>query len=138
MRLILVIILFIVCICIFCSLSTYGNLNIFGKVWLSVVLFICFCIGGTIVNSCVLSEEENEKINQIVATYGDTYVKVEGDIIYVNVNGEWLNLSKIEVVGSLTKDCTIEYEGHLIYLGHSGTVSTLKVLEDSGFLDSEN
>lgn len=138
MRLSLVILLFIVCICIFCFLNAYKTISGFGKVWLFIVLFICFCIGGTTINSCVLSKEENDKINQIVETYGDTYVKVEGDIIYVKINDEWLNLSKVKVVGSLTKDCIIEYEGHSIYLGHSGAVSTLRVLEESGFLGSED
>ena len=138
MRLTLVIILFIVCICIFCFLSRYKSLRGFGKVWLFVVLLICFCLGGTIVNSCVFTREENEKIKQIVETCGDTYVKVEGDIIYVNIKGKWLNLSKVKVVGSLTKDCTIEYEGKTIYLCHSGTVSTLKVLETAGFLGSKD
>lgn len=137
MRLALLILLFIVCISIFYSVSVRNKLRAFGKVWLFIVLFILFCIGGTLVNSCVLTREENKKVQEIAEICGDTYVKVEGDIIYVNIEGDWLNSSKIKVVGSLTKDCTIEYDGKVVYLGHSGVVSALQVLEDAGFLKSE-
>lgn len=130
--------LLIVCIVIFILVSVRKKLKLIGKVWLLVVLFIFFCLGGTTINSCVLPKIERQKIEKIADTLGDTYVKVEGDIIYVKINNEWVNLSKIKVVGSLTKDCTIEYDGKEIYLGHSGIVSALQVLQDMGFLKEGN
>lgn len=112
-----------------------------GKTFLFITIVVGICLfffGGEIINLNHLPAETLEKVNEakekLYNTFGDLYIKTEGNSVYVDINGEWVNVDDIAVVGEFTKDNTINYEGKDIYLGHSGVYNTIKVLEDVGLL----
>ena len=67
----------------------------------------------------------------------DSYIKSKGNKIYVRVNDEWLDLDKVSILGTFTKDCVIEYDGREIKLSESGLKSTIKTLEYVGLLKNK-
>ena len=112
-----------------------------GKTF-KVILIICavclFFFGGELINLNFLPADTLEKVEEaklkLQNTFGDLYMKTEGSSVYVDINGKWVNLNDISIVGEFTKDNTINYDGKDIYLGHSGVYNTIKVLQDVGLL----
>lgn len=112
-----------------------------GKTFKFITLIVVVCLfffGGEIINLNHLSAETLAKVNEakerLYNTFGDLYIKTEGNSVYVDINGDWVNVDDIAVVGEFTKDNVINYDGKDIYLGHSGVYNTIKVLEDVGLL----
>lgn len=131
-----VIVWFLVVLVLFIFIKRKFRLHRYGLIGLGFLAIILWVGGGTLINSNTIPPETQEKIDEITAVYGDTYIKTKGSDIYIKINDEWLNLSDINVVGSvLTDDLSIEYEGKEIYLGHSGVVNVIKTLEALGLID---
>lgn len=112
-----------------------------GKTFKVLVIVGALCLfffGGEVINLNHLPKGTLEKVNlakeQLQNTFGDLYIKTEGNSVYVDINGAWVNVDDITVVGEFTKDNVINYDGKDIYLGHSGVYNTIKVLEDVGLL----
>lgn len=112
-----------------------------GKTFKVLVIVCALCLfffGGEVINLNHLPKGTLEKVNlakeQLQNTFGDLYIKTEGNSVYVDINGAWVNVDDITVVGEFTKDNVINYDGKDIYLGHSGVYNTIKVLEDVGLL----
>lgn len=106
---------------------------------LTLIIMVClFFFGGEVINLNHLPAETLEKVNEAKAklydTFGDLYIKTEGNSVYVDINGDWVNVDNIAIVGDFTRDNVINYDGKDIYLGHSGVYNTIKVLEDVGLL----
>ena len=106
-----------------------------GKTFKVLVIVGALCLfffGGEVINLNHLPKGTLEKVNlakeQLQDTFGDLYIKAEGNSVYVDINGSWVN------VDDITKDNVINYDGKDIYLGHSGVYNTIKVLEDVGLL----
>lgn len=108
---------------------------------ISGVIGLClFLFGGGVINSKYLPQGTLEMVNEAKEKLGDlggSYIKTEGNSVYVKVNDNWLCTEDIAIVGDFTKDNVINYEGEDIYLGHSGVYNTIKVLEDVGLLKKE-
>lgn len=103
-----------------------------------MIAVLVWLLGGELINLNTLPYETRVKLKKVVATCGDTYVKRNGNDIYIKINDKWLNLNKISIIGGvLTDDLYIEYEGKNIYLGHSGVVNTIRALESVGLIDSK-
>lgn len=112
-----------------------------GKTFKAILIVGALCLfffGGEIISLNHLSSDTLKKVElakeQLQNTFGDLYIKTEGNSVYVDINGSWVNVDDIKVVGEFTKDNVINYEGKDIYLGHSGVYNTVKVLEDVGLL----
>lgn len=136
MRTALVIIWFIILTVLFVYVKKRFRLGMYGVIGLSIVAIVLWLGGSAFIDLNTIPSEVQEKVDQIVSVYGDTYIKTEGNDIYINVNNEWLNLSEIKLIGGLlTDDIYIEYEGREIYLGHSGVVNVFKTLESMGLIE---
>ena len=108
----------------------------YGIIGVGLLALLLWVGGGAFINFEVLSREVNEKVSELVSLYGDTYIRLDGNNISIKIGNQWLRLSDIAVVGDLlTDDVCIEYDGEVIYLGHSGVVNVLRTLEYLGFLD---
>lgn len=128
----------VILVSIFIILSVKRKLSSLVKILLLLVLVSAFFIGGNFININNLSKEDQERLNEVVDKVGDTYIKLDGSSILVQVKGEWLDLNKIKVVQEFTQDVVIEYEGRDIYLGHSGVYNTIKVLQDVGLIEDDD
>lgn len=119
----------IVCIIIGCLVKRPVR-----KVIYILVAVVVFVVGSEIIDLNTLSDEIQQKVQQVSETVGNTYIKTEGNNVLILVNDEWLNLSDLSIIGDLSKDIVLEYEGKEIYVGHSGIYNTIKALEDTGLL----
>jgi len=106
---------------------------------LAVIVFvILFVSGGSIIDVSVMSNKLKNQLDEVTSVCGDTYIKTKGDTIYVLVNNKWLDLSKIDIIGPIMTDkITIRYDGEEVYIGESGVVNTVRVLESFGFIKKE-
>lgn len=112
------------------------KLDKYGLICFAFVVILLWLGGSSIINLNTLSSEVQEKISQVTDMYGDTYIRTDGDEIYINVNGEWLNLADIKIIGGLlADDIYIEYDEREIYLGRSGVVNVIKTLESLGLIE---
>ncbi len=107
------------------------------KLVVAVACVFVFYFGSQVISLNHLTSEVQKKLELVREQVGDTYIRVDGSKIYVNVGDKWLNLNEIAIVGEFTKDIKIDYEGEEIYLGHSGVYNTLKVLNDLGLLGGD-
>lgn len=112
--------------------------KIYGRIGWFIIALLMWLGGSSIIKLNTLPQDTWNKIQEVTEICGDTYVKVEGNDIYINVNESWLNLEEVGVVGSLlTDELYIEYDGEQIYVGNTGLVNTLKVLDSVGLISSE-
>lgn len=108
------------------------------KILTVAVLFCLFVVGSNIVDLNYLSPEIQGKIDAVVATVGDSFIKTSGNSVLIKIGDEWCDLSKIAVIGDLaTESVVIEYDGKKLYVGETGLVNVLRVLESMGLVQSE-
>lgn len=128
----------IVVILLFILLCKVTSSKIYGKIGWFVIATLLWLGGSSIISLNTLPQDTWNKVQEVTKVCGDTYIKVEGNNIYINVNNSWLNLEEVGVVGSLlTEELYLEYDGKQIYVGNTGLVNTLKVLDSVGLIDSE-
>lgn len=112
--------------------------KLIGRILIVAVAICLFMGGGSIINLNCLANEAKDKVQQVVSVVGDSYIKTDGSKILILINGDWYDVSKISIVGSIATDNTIRYEGKEIYVGDSGVVGTVKMLEKLGIINNEN
>lgn len=128
--LVVIILFFIVC--------KVTSSKIYGKILWFIVILLLWLGGSSVIKLNTLPQDTWNKVQEVTEVCGDTYIRVEGNDIYINVNDSWLNLEEVGVVGSLlTEELYLEYDGKQIYVGNTGLVNTLKVLDSVGLIDSE-
>lgn len=114
--------------------SILKNKKLLGKIILGFICVFVFYFGSQIINLNSLSRSVLDKLNIVKEQVGDTYIRVDGGDVLINIRDNWVNLNEIAIVGEFTKDVKINYEGEEIYLGHSGVYNTIKVLNDLGLI----
>ena len=108
------------------------------KIVLTLVIVGIFLFGSNIISLNTLSPEIQAKVDAVVETVGESVIRTEGDSVLVKVNNKWYDLSKIAIVGDLATDSVIlKYDGQEIYVGETGVINVLRVLESAGLLQSE-
>lgn len=87
------------------------------------------------VNLNTLSLNKYSAYKSVVNECGESAVMTRLGRVYVLVNGEWLDTSRVSVVGSITSDTiTIRCMGREIYCGTTGVASTIRTLKEFGFI----
>lgn len=126
----------LVLVMLFIALNMIKKRGAVFNVLLVLVLILALFAGGKVIDLNVLSDEQREKIQEVVNRVGDagSYITVDSGKIYVLVDDEWLNVDGIEEVNRVAGDIVINYGGEEIYLGHSGVYNTLQVLKDVGLI----
>ena len=105
----------------------------------AVCVVLTLVIGGNdYIDAHFISAKQQKAVDKVVEKVGGDYIDVDGGKVLVNINGNWVNVNEIAVVGDFTKDVTVEYDGETIPIGHSGVYNTLKVLKDMGILKSNS
>lgn len=94
-------------------------------------------VGGTIINLNSLPNSVQKKLDKVVDKCGSSYVKSEGNDIYIKINSKWVDLDDIAIIGTFTEDYTVEYDGEEIKLSDSGLKYTIKTLEYVGLLKNK-
>lgn len=95
-----------------------------------VLMAVCmFLGGGEVINLNTLSPDIEKKVQMVSDIVGDSYIKSERGDIYICIDDVWYDISKLTILGKRVGTITLEYEGKEIYVGDSGIVSTLKILE---------
>lgn len=133
----LMLILVIACIFIALAVIKFVTKKVIKVVALVLIASTLFG-GGKIIDLNTLSADSQEKISQVVQVAGDSYVKSEGSTVYIKVNNEWVDVSKVSVIGDMaTKKITLKYDDRTIEIGNSGLVNTIKALEAVGLIGDE-
>lgn len=109
-----------------------------GRVIVVIVAICVFMGGGSIINLNCLANEAKDKVQQVVSVVGDSYIKTEGNKIFINIDNTWYDVSRVSVVGDIVNSCTLKYDGKEIYVGNSGVFNTVKTLEKLGIINKEN
>ena len=108
------------------------------KYILLVGIIGAFLIGANIIELNTLPPEVQSKIDAVVETVGDSMIRTEGNSVLVKVDDEWYDVSKIAIIGDLATDSVvINYDGKELYVGETGLMNVLRVLEDVGLIQSE-
>ena len=108
------------------------------KVVLTLVIVAVFLFGSNIISLNTLSPEIQAKVDAVVETVGDSVIKTEGDSVLIKVGEDWYDVSKIAIIGDLATDSVvIKYDGEELYVGETGLMNVLRVLEDVGLVQSE-
>lgn len=108
------------------------------KIVLVLAIIAVFLLGSNIISLNTLSPEIQAKVDAVVDTVGDSAIKTKGNSVLINVNDEWYDLSKIAVIGDIsTESVVLEYEGEEIYVGETGLINVIRVLESVGLVDSD-
>lgn len=108
------------------------------KVVLTLVIVAVFLFGSNIISLNTLSPEIQAKVDAVVETVGDSIIKTEGDSVLIKVGEDWYDVSKIAIIGDLATDSVvIKYDGKELYVGETGLMNVLRVLEDVGLVQSE-
>lgn len=107
------------------------------KILIVVILIGAFALGSNLINLNTLAPDIEAKVAEAKESLGASSIRVDGNKVLVKINDEWYDVGKLNIVGKLaTEDVVLDYEGKQIYVGHSGVVNTLKVLQDAGLIDS--
>lgn len=113
--------------------------KVIGKVILVALIAVLLFGGKEVIDLNTLSASVQTKVQEVVEVAGDSYIKTEGNKVFLKLNDEWLDISKVSAVGNAaTKDFTLEYDGRTIEVGHSGIVNTIKALEAVGLLGDKD
>lgn len=108
------------------------------KVVLTLVIVAVFLFGSNIISLNTLAPEIQAKVDAVVETVGDSVIKTEGDSVLIKVGEDWYDVSKIAIIGDLATDSVvIKYDGKELYVGETGLMNVLRVLEDVGLVQSE-
>lgn len=111
------------------------------KIFKTVLIFALvgvFLIGANVIDVSTISPELQEKVTAVVDVVGESYIKVSGGDVLININDRWCDITKMSVIGDLaTESVSIEYEGEKIYVGETGLVNVLRVLDSFGLVHSE-
>lgn len=108
------------------------------KIVLVLLIVAVFLFGSNIISLNTLSPEIQAKVDAVVDTVGDSMIKTEGNAVLIKVNDEWYDLSKIAVIGDIsTESVVLEYDGEEIYVGETGLINVIRVLESVGLVESE-
>lgn len=101
------------------------------------VAIAVFAGGGSIINLNTLPLQVEQKVKEVVNTVGDSYIKTQGNSVFIKINSQWYDVAKISIVGkAVTDDITLRYDGEEIYVAQSGVVDVIKTLEKIGLLGS--
>lgn len=112
--------------------------SVISKV-VTILIAICLFIGGgQVINLNTLPAEVEQKVQLVADTAGDSLIKTEGNTVYIKIDEEWYDVSKISIIGKATGTITLRYEGKEIYVGESGVVNAIKILEKAGLLKDTN
>lgn len=137
MRVLILAVLFLVCLVLWYWLGR--GKSIYFKVLLGGVIILLWVVVGRYISSVFVYKSVEDKVNKVIEACGDTYIRLNGDTVYVLIDEEWVDINSISVIGdiaeALTEDIYIEYDGHSVYVGHSGVVNTLRVLQDLGMIE---
>ena len=108
------------------------------KLVIVLALVGVFLFGSNIIDLNTLAPEVQAKVDAVVETVGDSFIKTKGDAVLIKVDEEWYDLSKIAIIGDLATDSVVlEYDGEELYVGETGLVNVLRVLESVGLVQSE-
>lgn len=108
------------------------------KFVLVLALVAAFVFGSNIIDLNTLAPEVQEKVDLVVETVGDSFIKTKGDAVLIKIKDTWYDISKISVVGDMaTESVVINYDGQEIYVGETGIINVIRVLESVGLVQSE-
>ena len=108
------------------------------KFVLVLALVAAFVFGSNIIDLNTLAPEVQEKVDLVVETVGDSFIKTKGDAVLIRIKDTWYDISKISVVGDMaTESVVINYDGQEIYVGETGIINVIRVLESVGLVQSE-
>ena len=108
------------------------------KFVLVLALVAAFVFGSNIIDLNTLAPEVQEKVDLVVETVGDGFIKTKGDAVLIKIKDTWYDISKISVVGDMaTESVVINYDGQEIYVGETGIINVIRVLESVGLVQSE-
>lgn len=108
------------------------------KLVLIVVIICAFLVGTNIIDLNTLAPDVQAKVNAVVEVVGDSFIKTSGKDILIKVNDDWYNVSDIAIIGDLATDSVVlKYDDREIYVGETGLVNALRVLERFGLVQSE-
>lgn len=107
------------------------------KIVVVIVAVMLFFGGGQVINLNTLSPSVESKISEVTDRVGSSSIKTEGNRVFVKLDNEWYDVSKLSLVDKTSDSIKLRYEGKEIYIGKSGASNTIKVLEDLGFLEKE-
>ena len=128
-------VILILCIAVFYIVYKKYKLCFIQNVIVFFVI-LCFYLGATsMINLNTLSLNEYTAYKSVVNECGESAVMTKLGRVYVLVDGEWLDTSRVSVVGSITSDTiTIRCMGREIYCGTTGVASTIRTLKEFGFI----
>ena len=106
----------------------------FKAITYGVILLLVFVFGSKVIELNTLESEIQQKVQQVSEVVGTTYIKTSGNDVLIQLNGEWVNLSKVSILRELSQDIVLEYDGEEIYIGHSGLYNTIKEMENLGLI----
>lgn len=134
MRVSLITILLVVCVAIVVFSILKAKFNLFKKILICGIAFILFLGGSSIINLNTLSKNIQAKVDKVIEICGDTYITTKGGNVYVMLNGDWVDIEEISIIGDFAKDCQIEYDGKIITIESPGIKGTIQTLESLGLL----
>lgn len=109
-----------------------------SKVIILALIVCLFFAGAKVIDLNTIAPDLMEKVSSVTEMVGENLVKTEGKSVLVKINDKWYDISKLAVVGNLaTEDIILKYDGEEIYVGHTGVVNVLKVLDKFGLIEIE-
>lgn len=110
------------------------KLHLYGKIGIVLVGICLWLMVGYLININTISSDLRKKIAEVEEICGSDYIRQDGSSIYINVQGKWVDLENVEILGDFSKDLYLEYDNTKVYVGHSGLYNTLKTLSSLGII----
>lgn len=97
--------------------------------------------GSSLIKLNTLPQSVLDKLSDVkeaVGEYYDTYVKTDGDTVFVKIGDEWYDTGKLLIGNSADgKNVSIKYDGKDISVGEPLPVSIVKTLKDVGIINGD-
>jgi hypothetical protein len=105
----------------------------------AILAIVAMFVGGSnIIDLNTLAPEIQAKVDAVVDTIGESAIRTDGNSVLIKVGDSWYDVSKIAVIGDLaTESVVLKYDGQEIYVGETGLMNVLRVLESIGLIHSE-
>lgn len=131
----------LVCVALVALVYVFTNkkLNKYSKILIVIIIAIVFGVNYEIISVERTLKEVEDKVSKVVDVCGSTYIRVGGETAQIKVNEEWVNLEDIKIIGGISSEkITMRYGDEEIYLGESGVVNTIRVMDKIGLLEKSS
>ena len=135
MRVFLLILLLVILLIGSIAIVRKFKLHLYGKIGIVLVGICLWIMIGYLININTISSDLRKKIAEVEEICGSDYIRQDGSSIYINVQGKWVDLENVEILGDFSKDLYLEYDNTKVYVGHSGLYNTLKTLSSLGIIE---